>query len=169
MVSNRYNETMRLSSAGIAALRQREGAVLRYYNDAANHCTYGVGTLIHQGPCTETELRRPVSIAEVNTQLAISVQHAENIVRQQVRDQQLTQAQFDALVSFTFNTGARGARTTLNFANQGAFHDVAMQMSRNIYIHPRDANGRRLPPIRLQGLVNRRQEEMAPFLTGRTN
>ena len=35
------NETMKMSATGLAALRQREGVVLRYYNDAANHCTVG--------------------------------------------------------------------------------------------------------------------------------
>ena len=36
------NETMRMSATGMVTLRQREGAVLRYCNDAANHCTYGM-------------------------------------------------------------------------------------------------------------------------------
>ena len=157
------NETMRMSAAGMAALRQREGAVLRYYNDAANHCTYGVGTLAHHGPCTPEELHRPVSIADVNIQLATRVTSAEDAVRQRVRNHQLTQEQFDALVSFTFNTGATGARSTLDAANRGASRDVATHMNSNVYVHPRDANGRRLAPVRLQGLVNRRREETAPF------
>jgi lysozyme len=157
------NETMHMSAAGMAALRLREGAVLRYYNDAANHCTYGVGTLAHHGPCTPDELRHPVSIADVDLQLATRVRSAEQAVRQQVRTHQLTQAQFDALVSFTFNTGATGVRTTLDAANRGASREVATQMNNNVYVHPRDANGRRLPPVRLQGLVNRRREEAAPF------
>lgn len=157
------NETMRMSAAGMAALRQREGAVLRYYNDAANHCTYGVGTLAHHGPCTLEELRRPVSIADVNMQLATRVRSAEGAVRQRVRNYQLTQEQFDALVSFTFNTGATGARATLDAANRGASREVATHMNSNVYVHPRDANGRRLAPVRLQGLVNRRREETAPF------
>jgi len=157
------NETMRMSTVGMAALRQREGAVLQYYNDAANHCTYGVGTLAHHGPCTPEELRRPVSITDVNIQLATRVRRAEEAVRQRVRNHQLTQEQFDALVSFTFNTGATGARATLDAANRGAHHEVATHMNNNIYVHPRDANGRRLAPVRLQGLANRRREEAEPF------
>jgi lysozyme len=159
------NETMHMSAAGMAALRQREGAVLRYYNDIANHCTYGVGTLAHHGPCTPDELRRPVSIADVNTQLATRLRRAENAVRQQVRNHPLTQAQFDALVSFTFNTGATGASDTLAAANRGASRDVTTHMNNNVYVHPRDANGRRLAPVRVQGLVNRRREETVPFQT----
>ncbi len=162
------NETMRMSATGMATLRQREGAVLRYYNDAANHCTYGVGTLAHHGPCTPEELRRPVSAADVNVQLATRLRNAEEAVRHQVRNYQLTQEQFDALVSFTFNTGATGARATLDAADRGESHEVATHISSNVYVHPRDANGRRLPPVRLQGLVNRRREEAAPFQVQQT-
>lgn len=167
--ANMANETMRMSTTGIEALRQREGAVLRYYNDAANNCTYGVGTLSHSGPCTPEEMRRPVSIAEVNIQLTNTVRSAEEAVRRKVRNQQLTQEQFDALVSFTFNTGPTGARATLDAANRGASSEVATHINNNVYIHPRDATGRRLAPIRLPGLVNRRQEEAAPFQTQQAN
>ena len=157
------NEKMQMSTAGIAALRQREGAVLKYYNDAANHCTYGVGSLAHPGPCTAEELRRPVSISEVNTQLATTVRSAEEAVRHRVRSHQLTQTQFDALVSFTFNTGATGARATLDAANRGALREVITHISSCVFVHPRDATGRRLAAVRLPGLVNRRKEESAPF------
>jgi lysozyme len=157
------NETMQMSAAGMAELRRREGAVVRYYNDVANNCTYGVGTLEHHGPCTAEELARPVTLADVDRALATRVHTAEAAVRRQVPNRQLTQDEFDALVSFTFNTGATGARATLEAADRGAAQDVVTNMNRNVYVHPRDANGRRLPPVRVQGLVNRRQEEAAPF------
>jgi lysozyme len=157
------NETMRMSAAGMAALRQREGAVLRYYNDAANHCTYGVGALAHHGPCTSEELRRPVNLVDVDIQLAARVRSAGEAVRLRVRSHPLTQAQFDALVSFTFNTGTGGARSVLDAANRGAIGEVVSHMNSNVYVHPRDSNGRRLAPVRLQGLINRRREETLPF------
>lgn len=78
------NETMQMSAAGRTALRERERAVLSYYNDAANNCTYGVGTLAHRGPCTDDELRRPVTEADVLFQLATRVATAEAAVRRQV-------------------------------------------------------------------------------------
>ena len=159
------NENMRTSATGLTALRQREHAVFRYYNDAANNCTYGVGTLAHHGPCAEEELRRPVSIADVEAQLAMRVRTAEAAVRRRVRTHPLTQDQFDALVSFTFNAGATGAQQTLDAANRGVAGEVARHLNNNVYVHPRDANGRRLAPVRLQGLVNRRREEAVPFQT----
>ena len=75
------NETKQMSAAGLSALRAREGAVLHYYNDIANNCTFGVGGLAHHGPCTDDAMRRPVSVADVNTQLAVSVRSAEVAVR----------------------------------------------------------------------------------------
>jgi lysozyme len=158
------NENMHISAAGLTELRLREGAVMHYYNDLANHCTFGVGTLVHHGPCTPEELQRPVTEQEVNTQLAVRVNSAERAVRVGVPDVQLAQAQFDALVSFVYNVGARGAAATLQAANRGAGNDVAAHMNANVYVHPRDARGRRLPAVRVQGLVNRRQREAAPFL-----
>jgi lysozyme len=160
------NENMRMSSAGLAALRQREHAVLRYYNDVANNCTWGIGTLAHRGPCTDRELQRPVTAIDVDRELAIRVQEAEQAVRRQVRNQQLTQDQFDALVSYTYNLGATGARTALQAADHGNSNEVAQQMSGHVYAHPRDRRGRALPSVRVQGLVNRRRDEAAPFQAG---
>lgn len=52
------NESLRLSDAGWAELRRRESAVMAYYNDQANNCTYGIGTLAHTGPCTRKNCAR---------------------------------------------------------------------------------------------------------------
>jgi lysozyme len=152
-----------MSEAGLTALRQREGIAFRYYNDQANNCTFGIGALVHIGPCTGEELKRPVNEQQVNAQLALHIQTAERAVCRRVNQQQLTQAQYDALVSFVFNVGAGGARQTLDAANRGANNEVVNHVNQNVYIHPRDAAGRRQPAVRSQGLVNRRREEAAPF------
>lgn len=160
------NESKRLSPAGWADLRRREGAVMNYYNDVANNCTYGVGTLAHLGLCSNEELQRPVSIAQVNTQLATKVRLTEESVRRNVRNHELTQDQFDALVSFAYNSGESGSHDTLVAADHGDNPLVASNMALCVYVHPRDAQGRRLPPRRVNGLVNRRREEAAPFKQG---
>jgi lysozyme len=157
------NESMRMSATGMTTLRQRERTVLRFYNDPVNNCTSGVGILAHLGPCTEAELQRPVTVAEANRQLSLAVADAEFAVRRHVTRTQLTQDQFDALVSFTFNAGASGARPTLDAADRGANDEVARRMSDNVFARPRDVHGRRLAPVRLPGLVIRRQGEAAPF------
>ncbi|MFM0738151.1 glycoside hydrolase family protein [Paraburkholderia xenovorans] len=157
------NETKHMSAAGLSALRVREGTVLHYYNDVGNNCTFGVGALVHSGPCGDEEMRRPVNAADVNAQLAVSARSAEAAVRRQVSARELTQEQFDALVSYTFNAGPTGAYPVLAAANAGQDAQVVVHMTRNVNVYPRDAQGRRLHPVRSAGLVNRRREEAAPF------
>jgi lysozyme len=157
------NENMQLSAEGYVALRQREGARYQYYNDIAGNCTWGIGTLAHDGPCTPEELQRRVTAEEVNAQLAVRVHAAEISVRNGVSHNPLTQAQFDSLVSFVYNVGTAGARAVLQAADQQPAAAVGNQMRDYIFIHPRDAQGHRLPPVRVQALVNRRNEEAAPF------
>ena len=157
------NETMRMSAAGMSELRRRERVVLRYYNDVANNCTFGAGTLVHLGGCTAEELARTVTAVQVDASLASRMSAAEGTVRRRVTRHPLTQAQFDALVSFTFNAGPTGARRTLDAADRGSHADVATNMTNHVFIHPRDANGRRGRAVRSSGLVNRRREEVAPF------
>ncbi len=63
----------------------------------------------------------------------------------------ISQNQFDALVSFTFNTGGTAFRnsTLLKLLNQGMYHEVPVQMARW------NKSGGRV----LQGLIRRRQHE----------
>jgi len=139
---------------------------MNYYNDVANNRTVGVGALAHRGLCSPKELQRPVSVAQANAQLATKVRLTEQIVRRNVRNHELTQDQFDALVSFAYNSGENGSRDTFVAANSGNNALVASNMALCVYVPPRDAQGRRLPPRRVNGLVNRCREEAVPFTQG---
>jgi lysozyme len=70
----------------------------------------------------------------------------------------LTQEQFDALVSFTFNLGERrlAESTMLILINKGSMKAAAEQFDRWVY-----AGNEKLP-----GLVKRRAAEKALFLDG---
>lgn len=144
-------------------LTDRDGAVLRHYNDAAGNCTFGVGALLHHGQCTDDEMARPVTEADVNRQLGRGVAAAEAAVRRRVGSQDLTQAQFDALVSFVYNTGPTRAARVLAAANTGEMGQVSTLMATYVYVHPRSSDGRRGAPVRLEGLARRRVAESAPF------
>lgn len=161
------NENMRMSDAGYTALRQNEGVVMRYYNDAPvnGNCTWGVGTLEHFGPCTPEELRRTVLPAQVNAALEQRVREAERIVRSTVNQHDLTQAQFDAAVSFAYNSRTANTVRALTPANTGDMATVAERFMNNVYVIPRDNQGNRVGQGRLNpGLINRRRRESAPFL-----
>jgi lysozyme len=161
------NENMHLSAAGYAALRQSEGVVMHYYNDAPTNgnCTWGIGTLAHYGPCTQAEMNRTVTPQQANTVLQQRVHEAERIVRATVRNVQLTQDQFDAAVSFAYNSTTVNIRTALEPANRGNMADVARHFMNNVYVHPRDNHGRVSGPARFSpGLQNRRRREATPFV-----
>jgi len=143
--------------------------VMRYYNDNPVHgnCTWGIGTLAHLGPCTQEELQRTVLPEQANAVLTARVHDAERTVRRIVTDHVLTQAQFDAAVSFAYNSSTRNTRDALIHANQGNMAEVARQMKRNIMITPRNSRGRPVGQQQIShGLINRRNREAAPFERG---
>jgi lysozyme len=80
------------------------------------------------------------------------VRYARDVARA-VGDSPTTQAQFDALVSFHYNTGAIARATLTKLHKAGKFDDAAAQFGK--WIH---AGGKRLT-----GLVRRREAEAALY------
>ena len=90
------------------------------YNDSDGNCTAGVGHMLHQGGCSPYEIGRVYTDEIIEAWFQGDVMEAERAVRavfQQVDNDlrpneppgnptPLTQKQFDALVSVTFNVGA---------------------------------------------------------------
>lgn len=154
------NDSMNMSPEARARMRRREVDMYRYYDDGGpgrGHCTWGAGILAHRGPCSKEELVRPVGKAEVDAEYARRVAKAEREVRGNVRAQALNQEQFDALVSLTYNAGARGSRGTYKLIEKGDFKGAAAnirQMTRTTI------KGKK---VVARGLISRRAEESAPF------
>ncbi|MDC8760549.1 lysozyme [Janthinobacterium fluminis] len=163
-VQTNPNATLSLSPEARRRMRtQREGVVRGYYNDGhgnRGHCSYGIGILVHRGPCTAEELGRPLTSAQIESSFANAIREAEHAVRRNVTNQALTQAQFDALVSYSYNTGARGAHDTFQRVDRGDLRGAGRLIMSNTYSTQR---GRR---VLMPGLVQRRVEESAPFLEG---
>ncbi|TFW25788.1 hypothetical protein E4L96_04895 [Massilia arenosa] len=107
--SSSPNAGMSMSAEARQKMLLTEKVVLRYYNDMGKkggNCTWGAGFYAHKGICSEEELRKKVDASSVDVEFAKRVTEAERQVKRKIRVQ-LNQAQFDALVSYTYNTKHR--------------------------------------------------------------
>jgi lysozyme len=123
------------------------------YRDAAGFPTIGYGHKLVWGDGFNTSSR--VSEPQARAVLSRDLSAAVNCVRGKVGPV-LTQAQFDALVSFAFNVGCGnfGSSNLLKLVNAGRFDQAAQEFPRWIYAGGQVA----------QGLVYRRTEEQQLFL-----
>lgn len=140
---------------GIDLIKRFEGFSSTVYICPAGYPTIGYGHLVRGAE----QYERGVTEAEAEELLRRDVRAAENAVLRLI-DVPLTDGQFDALVSFTFNLGAGALqRSTLRRkVNRLAHSEVPEQFMRWVW-----AGGRRLA-----GLVKRRHEESARFIQGNT-
>ena len=143
------NRALRISNAGLALIKRFEGFCAKVYHCPAGVPTIGYGHVIKRG-----ETFKPLSDAEATELLRADAAIAERAV-QRLITAPLTQNQFDALVSFTFNLG-EGAleRSGLRqLINVGQFAKVPSELNRWVF-----AKGKKLP-----GLITRRAAEGAMF------
>jgi GH24 family phage-related lysozyme (muramidase) len=178
---------MKMSDAGLRFLIAREGNVSSMYNDNAGHCTIGVGHLVHLGPmefdtkahrrpfegqadphtgmtprqAADWDAERPffsrLSQDQVVELLHTDIQRYEAAVNKAVTVE-LSQSQFDALVSFCFNVGVKAFTnsTLTKLVNQKRFDDASLEFGKWI------KSGHKIN----HGLVNRREHETSLFTKG---
>jgi len=141
---------MKTGEKGLALIKHFEGLRLRAYQCSADVWTIGYG---HTAGVRPGDVITP---EQADAFLRGDVADAERAVGRFVRVP-LTQCQFDALVSFTFNLGSGNLRTStlLRLLNAGDYPGAAGQLLRWV-----NAGGKRLP-----GLVRRREAEKALFDT----
>ncbi|GAB2852308.1 glycoside hydrolase family protein [Pseudoduganella ginsengisoli] len=154
--------SFKFSSTARTRLRLREREVYKYYDDMGpgrGNCTWGAGILAHRGPSTQEELNTPVTPAAVDAEFASRVTEAEQTVRNAITHQPLTQDQYDALVSYTYNLGQRGASKALELIDDGDFDGAVAEMKSMIRVKVKTG----VKPVIAHGLVTRRAEESAPF------
>lgn len=140
---------MKTSSVGIALLEAYEGLSLKAYQDSGGVWTIGYGHTTGVTP------GMAVTKAQALDLLATDLATAENAVnRTKVK---LSQNQFDALVSFTFNTGVGTYGNKIQpLIEAGKLEAATAKMKQ--YVYDRAGN-------RLNGLVNRRTAEILLFET----
>lgn len=109
-----------VDARGRADIIREEGVRRWAYNDSAGHATFGVGHLIHKGGVTDADRRkwgtpqRPLSMAVVDSVLQKDLARFEIAVRDVLRGTKYAdnQAAFNVLVSFSFNIGEDGFRSS---------------------------------------------------------
>jgi lysozyme len=151
----------RLSKRGLDLIAEFEGFVPYAYNDAAGHATVGYGRLLHHGPVTAKDRERygtrdkPKVTHEMGLRMLEEDTEAfERVVQSLVRVP-VTQGEFNALVSFSFNVGAGALRdsTLLRLLNGHKRRLAARE-----FVKWNKAGGRVLP-----GLTRRREAEARMF------
>lgn len=136
---------MRISGKGLELVKTFEGFSATVYHDIAGLPTIGYGHLITKG-----EVFSRISESEAEVLLLRDITVAERAVERFIHVV-LSQQQFDALVSFTFNLGAGALqRSTLRVKlNRGEYDEIPAEMLRWV----------RAGGLRSEGLVRRRRAE----------
>lgn len=140
---------MTISENGVKMIEGFEGFSAKAYPDPG---TGGAPWTIGYGHTGGVKPGETMSQATAEQYLKQDLNTAENAVRQNVHVP-LTQNQFDALVSLTYNLGPNGYPSLLATLNRGDYAGAQKQFGD--YVH---AGGKVLP-----GLVNRRAKEAELF------
>ncbi|HCW3086593.1 TPA: lysozyme [Enterobacter hormaechei subsp. steigerwaltii] len=146
---------MQTSEKGIALIKQFEGCKLTAYQDSVGVWTIGYGWT------------QPVDGKPIRAGMTIKQETAERLLKNGLVSYEsdvsrlvkvgVTQGQFDALVSFTYNLGARSLSTStlLRKLNVGDYTGAADE-----FLRWNKAGGKVL-----NGLTHRREAERALFLS----
>ena len=143
---------MKISIEGIALIKKFEGCRLESYKCAAGVPTIGYGStkLVEMGMTITQEGAEELLLKDI-------AEFEEFVL--EASEMPLSQHQFDALVSWTYNLGPSNlnASTMLKVLNKGAYEDVPAQIKR---WNKATVNGQR---VVLDGLVRRREAEALLF------
>ena len=139
---------MKISNTGIDLIKHFEGCELEAYKCAAGVWTIGYGHI--KGVTPESVITQE----QAEQMLVEELNEYEGYINDMVTTP-LSQNQFDALVSWTYNLGPTNLRssTLLKVLNSGAYDDVPSQIKRW-----NKANGKVL-----DGLIRRREAEALLF------
>jgi lysozyme len=144
---------MKTSAAGIDFIKSWEGLKTKAYQDSAGVWTIGYG---HTRGVRPQMVITPIQAVEY---LLMDIELIENSINHLVKVP-LLQHQFDALVSFHFNTGKLGASTLLKKLNARRYGEAAKEFLKWKYVTLR---GRKIPSA---GLIRRRNAEKRMFEEG---
>lgn len=143
-----------ISAAGLGFIAQQEGTELSAYLDPV-----GIPTICN-GRTAGVRIGQRATFAQCRQYLLEDSGIAGSAIAKNVKPA-ITQGQYDALASFTYNVGAANLSrsTLLSKLNAGDCYGAAREFDRWVY-----AKGRKLP-----GLIKRRAAERAMFEPGCAN
>jgi len=143
---------MKTSDTGRKFIEQFEGCILHAYPDSGGVWTIGYGhTTAAGGPAVHPG--QVITKDQADQLLSNDLGKVETEVTNLVKVP-LLQNQFDALVSFQYNTGALGRSSILVDINSNKFQAAADAMLAYNHVHG----------VVVAGLTRRRQAERAMFL-----
>lgn len=144
-----------ITSNGLKLIKRFEGFSAKAYLDSAGFPTIGFGHLIK--PHEKYLLKNTITAAQAEELLIQDIAVAENAVARLI-SVPLTDNQFDALVSFTFNLGGGTLqRSTLRAKlNRQEYWCVPAELMRYVYAGDK----------KISGLVMRRMAEVELFSFG---
>lgn len=144
---------MKISENGIAMIKHFEGCRLKAYKPLASEKYFTIG----YGHCsTSIKSGDTITIQQADAYLRKDLENAEKWVNKMLTHKlykNMTQNQFDALVSFTFNCGT-GNLVQLHKSYSRTLYTIGQKIV--LY----NKSGGRV----IRGLVNRRKEEQALYL-----
>ena len=144
-----------LSDNGMSLLEQFEGLRLEAYLDSAGIATIGWGSIKYPNG-NKVKLGDKITKAQAKEYKLHDLKEFESTVNTSVKVH-LTQNQYDALVSISYNIGSNAFKnsTLLKKLNSGDYKGAAEQ-----FLAWNKAGGKKV-----QGLVNRREAERKLFLS----
>lgn len=142
---------MNISQKGLDLIKSFEGFSSTPYKDSGGKLSVGYGHLVRPSENFDNGLTEE----QAQDLLAKDISYAESAVTQAV-SVDLTQNEFDALISFTYNLGGKTLlnSTLLKKLNNGDFSEAALEFLRWTHV-----NG-----VVIDGLVRRRLAEKELFL-----
>jgi lysozyme len=146
---------MKISEKGLNLIKEFEGLKLSPYLCSANVPTIGYGSTRYEDGSRVKLTDKAITKERAETLLMYTMQEFERIVLSKVRVT-LTQNQFDALVSHTYNTG--GSDGLFKLVNNKASEALIRDWFENRYI---TAAG-----VVQRGLIRRRKAEAEMFFQG---
>jgi len=147
-----------LDQAGVDFIIREEGCVLHPYLDQVGIPTIGVGMTYYPGTGKKVTMEdKPLTMAQAQSYFLLILKPYELAVYSTTRDD-LSQNQFNALVSLTYNIGTNGFKnSTVHTLVQEKISDIRLKRA---FLMWRKAKGRIVPD-----LVARRGREYAMYIS----